>query len=276
MSKLLKYEFRRSRTIFLGIAGIAVIINAIFLIGYALDIDSLFSIGLISGILCIGFGSTAVLIFSVINFNEDISKRQGYLLFSIPRSNKQIIGAKLITTLIAFAGLTILFAILISIDLAYSIYQNGSHYVGVLQVMFWDTTLTGEELYKTLFTASHFLGVCLIILDYIFSFLCKVVLAYLAIVLTKTLLGNRKGRIFLALVIWCAATFGLSLLGNVLTAFFLVDYNTTNYSAIDSIASITDYFCQSALYLPTILVNIVACIGGFFLTDWLTNKKLSL
>lgn len=76
MSKLLKYEFRRSRIFVLGIAGISIILNAIFLVGWAFEIGFLCTLGLLGEIACIAFGSTAVLIFSVINFNEDISKRQ--------------------------------------------------------------------------------------------------------------------------------------------------------------------------------------------------------
>lgn len=276
MSKLLKYEFRRSRIFVLEIAGISIILNAIFLVGWAFEIGILCTLGLLGEITCIAFGSTAVLIFSVINFNEDISKRQGYLLFSIPRSSKQVLGAKLLMTLFTFAGLTILFAILIFTDCAYAAYHYGENIIGFLRELFFDTSLTGEELYKTLFIPYNIFGMFMYLFDYIFSFLCKVVLAYIAIVLTKTLLGNSKGRILLAFVMWCGVSFILCLLASLITTAFNFNTIEETYTVINAFVSLTSIYFSPAMYLPALLINLAACVGGFFLVDWLVDKKLSL
>lgn len=114
MGTLLKYEFRRSRTIFLGIIGVTLLIELLYLIGWCFEINILLAIGLIGGFLCIAFGAMAILLYGVIMFNDDISKKPGYLLFSTPRSAAQIVGSKLLMTLFALLGITILFSLLVS------------------------------------------------------------------------------------------------------------------------------------------------------------------
>ena len=86
MGTLLKYEFCRSRTIFLGIIGVTLLIELVYLIGFFTKIKALFAVGLIGGILCLALGAAAILLYGVIMFNDDISKKPGYLLFSTPRS----------------------------------------------------------------------------------------------------------------------------------------------------------------------------------------------
>ena len=44
------------------------------------------ALGIIGGVLCLAFGAMAILLYGVIMFNDDISKKPGYLLFSTPRS----------------------------------------------------------------------------------------------------------------------------------------------------------------------------------------------
>ena len=82
MGTLLKYEFCRSRTIFLGIIGVTLLIELVYLIGFFTKIKALFAVGLTGGILCLALGAAAILLYGVIMFNDDISKKPGYLLFS--------------------------------------------------------------------------------------------------------------------------------------------------------------------------------------------------
>ncbi len=246
------------------------------LLGWMFEIESLFTIGLLGCLACIGFGSASVLIFSVVNFNEDISKRQGYLLFSTPRSTKQIIGAKLLMTFFTFAGLSILFAILLSVDLVYAAHRYGASILEFLRDIFFDESLTGEALYKTLLTPKNILGLFMFLCNYIFSFLLSVVLAYIAIVLTKTLLGNSKGRIILAFVFWCIASFVLNYISTAISSIFTAENLTTSYTLLDSVVTVTGSILAPTNALPSLLIDLAACIGGFFLVDWLVDKKLSL
>ena len=134
MGTLLKYEFRRSRTIFLGIIGVTLLVELVYLVGFFTKVQALFTVGLIGGILCLALGAVAILLYGVIMFNDDISKKPGYLLFSTPRSAAQIVGAKLLMTLFALVGITILFSLLIALDVFLALQRNGTSLVALLSM----------------------------------------------------------------------------------------------------------------------------------------------
>ncbi|MFR6496991.1 MAG: hypothetical protein ACLUOF_11875 [Ruminococcus sp.] len=53
----------------------------VYLVGFFTKVQALFTVGLIGGILCLALGAVAILLYGVIMFNDDISKKPGYLLF---------------------------------------------------------------------------------------------------------------------------------------------------------------------------------------------------
>ncbi|MFR9194967.1 MAG: hypothetical protein ACLVK8_06505, partial [Ruminococcus sp.] len=156
MGTLLKYEFCRSRTIFLGIIGVTLLIELVYLIGFFTKIKALFAVGLIGGILCLALGAAAILLYGVIMFNDDISKKPGYLLFSTPRSAAQIVGAKLLMTLFALVGITILFSLLIALDVFLALQRNGTSLVALLSM--FDASITENGLKDVLFNGYNFFG----------------------------------------------------------------------------------------------------------------------
>lgn len=145
MGTLLKYEFRRSRTIFLGIIGVTLLVELVYLVGFFTKVQALFTVGLIGGILCLALGAVAILLYGVIMFNDDISKKPGYLLFSTPRSAAQIVGAKLLMTLFALVGITILFSLLIALDVFLALQRNGTSLVALLSMFDASITENGFE-----------------------------------------------------------------------------------------------------------------------------------
>lgn len=190
MGTLLKYEFRRSRTIFLGIIGVTLLIELLYLIGWCFEINILLAIGLIGGFLCIAFGAMAILLYGVIMFNDDISKKPGYLLFSTPRSAAQIVGSKLLMTLFALLGITILFSLLISLDVFLALQRRGTSIVAVLSM--FDASITENGLKSVVFNAYNFLGMAMYLLSTVISFVFNVITAYVVIVLLKTIMGTER------------------------------------------------------------------------------------
>lgn len=78
MGTLLKYEFRRSRVIFLGIIGVTLLVELLYLVGWCFKLETPLLLGIIGGVLCLAFGAMAILLYGVIMFNDDISKKPGY------------------------------------------------------------------------------------------------------------------------------------------------------------------------------------------------------
>lgn len=276
MKNLLKYEFRRSRLIFLGIAAITLFIELIYLLGFFLDVHWLFGIGLVGGILLIALSNTAILLYAVIMFNEDVSKKPGYLLFSTPRSSSQILGAKLLMTLMALIGVAILFTSFITLDMWLALREAELSFLDLFAL--FDDAITREAVLGTLFNGYTFFGFCMYLLSAIISFVSNVIIAYLVIVMMKTVMGNQKGKGILGVILWFAITNIISTIAGFISAAFLDLFGETA-EFTDSIDFLDEYmhiFFSPAMYLPTIILSIIAGIGGFLLTKWMMDKKMSV
>ena len=212
MGTLLKYEFRRSRVIFLGIIGVTLLVELLYLVGWCFKLETPLLLGIIGGVLCLAFGAMAILLYGVIMFNDDISKKPGYLLFSTPRSAAQIVGAKLLMTLLALLGITVLFTLLIAVDVFLALQRNGTSVVALLSM--FDASITESGLKDVLFNGYNFFGLAMYILNMVISFIFQVIAAYVVITLLKTVMGNQKGRTILAVILWFVIINAVSMLGD--------------------------------------------------------------
>lgn len=215
MGTLLKYEFRRSRVIFLGIIGVTLLVELLYLVGWCFKLETPLLLGIIGGVLCLAFGAMAILLYGVIMFNDDISKKPGYLLFSTPRSAAQIVGAKLLMTLLALLGITVLFTLLIAVDVFLALQRNGTSVVALLSM--FDASITESGLKDVLFNGYNFFGLAMYILNMVISFIFQVIAAYVVITLLKTVMGNQKGRTILAVILWFVIINAVSMLGGLFT-----------------------------------------------------------
>lgn len=284
MGTLLKYEFRRSRTIFLGIIGVTLLIELLYLIGWCFEINILLAIGLIGGFLCIAFGAMAILLYGVIMFNDDISKKPGYLLFSTPRSAAQIVGSKLLMTLFALLGITILFSLLVSLDVFLALQRRGTSIVAVLSM--FDASITENGLKSVVFNAYNFLGMAMYLLSTVISFVFNVITAYVVIVLLKTIMGNQKGRTILGVILWFAIINAFGIAGGFLTSTLVPAFNNaagevvlTQDSGLTGTVFIGDLLhtvFSPAIYLPTMILSVAGSVAGYLLTVWMMNRKLSV
>ncbi|MBQ7455274.1 MAG: hypothetical protein IJS53_02420 [Clostridia bacterium] len=109
MSKLFKYEFRKTLFAKLIVAGLAVVLEAAYLLGLALDKpggDHELMTTSILLLIFLAFGSVLGMgLMSLVTLHRDMNTRQGYMLFMTPNSSYKMLGAKLLE-----AGLSILLA----------------------------------------------------------------------------------------------------------------------------------------------------------------------
>lgn len=277
MGTLLKYEFRRSRMIFLGIAAITVFVEILYLIGWCFGIEPLFAIGLMGGILCLCLGTATALLYGVVMFNDDISKKPGYLLFSTPRSAAQIVGAKLLMTLFALLGISILFFLLISLDVILFLKESGMTIVSLISLI--DSSVTEAGLKDAVFNGYNLFGLCMYILSSIISFLFNVIIAYVVIVMLKTIMGQQKGRTILGIILWFVITNAISTFAGFISMWVAPDgmiESAVSFSSTQMIEEFLHILFHPALYLPTMLISLVCGVGGYLLTTWMIEKKLSV
>ena len=274
MGTLLKYEFRRSRVIFLGIIGVTLLVELLYLVGWCFKLETPLLLGIIGGVLCLAFGAMAILLYGVIMFNDD---------FSTPRSAAQIVGAKLLMTLLALLGITVLFTLLIAVDVFLALQRNGTSVVALLSM--FDASITESGLKDVLFNGYNFFGLAMYILNMVISFIFQVIAAYVVITLLKTVMGNQKGRTILAVILWFVIINAVSMLGGLFTTHLASGLNNegkimfTQESGLSSTVFLGDFLhvlFQPAIYLPTMLLCIAGSVAGYLLTVWMMEKKLSV
>ena len=100
-------------------------------------------------------------------FNDDISKSRAIALFHATECC-QIVGAKLLMTLLALLGITVLFTLLIAVDVFLALQRNGTSVVALLSM--FDASITESGLKDALFNGYNFFGLAMYILNMVISF----------------------------------------------------------------------------------------------------------
>ena len=106
MSKLLKYEFKKSKNVTLAILLVTVIGEALFVTGT-----------IAGAALAATFGIFIMAVLSIDILHRELNTNQSYMLFLTPKNSYQILGSKILANAISLSLLTVLFAVLAALDL---------------------------------------------------------------------------------------------------------------------------------------------------------------
>ena len=195
MLRLLKYEFRKTLFPKIVLLALLVIFEGIFLYGYWTGNDSTTTLGLSLFLFTFLCCLLAIGIISLVTLHKDMNTRQGYMLFMTPNSTYRILGAK-----VAENGLSML----------------GIGAVG-LALCLLDFSLIKQELkFITAFLENFGIGLTptfphlAALLAYIIcSILCSVTTAYLADVISSSLLNGQKGNMVITFALFALLNFGI-------------------------------------------------------------------
>ena len=195
MFKLFKYEMRKTLFAKLVLLALLVIFEGIFLYGYWTGKDSTATLGLSLFLFTFLCGLLAMGIISLVTLHKDMNTRQGYMLFMTPNSTYRILGAK-----VAENGLSML----------------GFGAVG-LALCLLDFSLIKQELkFITTFLENFGIGLTptfpnlSALLAYIIcDILCSVTAAYLADVISSSLLNGKKGNLVITFALFSLLNFGI-------------------------------------------------------------------
>lgn len=195
MFKLFKYEMRKTLFAKLVLLALLVIFEGIFLYGYWTGKDSTATLGLSLFLFTFLCGLLAIGIISLVTLHKDMNTRQGYMLFMTPNSTYRILGAK-----VAENGLSML----------------GFGAVG-LALCLLDFSLIKQELkFITTFLENFGIGLTptfpnlSALLAYIIcDILCSVTTAYLADVISSSLLNGKKGNLVITFALFALLNFGI-------------------------------------------------------------------
>ena len=201
MSRLLKYEFRKTLNAKLIILIITVVAEAVFLAGLWGHLEKPLVIGAVLLFLIATTSITLMGILNLITLHRDMNTKQGYMLFMTPNSCYKILGAKVIecaiSVLIAgafFFGLGLLdFSLLLGGNRVFNEFWN-----------FLDPLLRA---FRIDLSVSNIAALVFCLLA---SWLCTVTTAHLADVLSSSLLYGKKWNLLVTFALFLVLNYGIT------------------------------------------------------------------
>ncbi len=261
MLKLMKYEFRKTRTTLLIMLGALVLLEAGFIIGDRIDDYRIAGVclGLLTALVFAVY--IYILIAGISSYSKELNDKSGYMTFMVPVGPVGIVTSKLLFTVLAALVITALFGGAAYYDYAQLFKRLDFDKETYDQMkfafsMFSGTLGPGFSLTRVILTIGFEVGTVLI---QIILVMCT---AYLAITLSATLMQNKKGF--------------LRLLVSVLL-FVALNYATERVSGLtmrdtmpkDSAELISMLAVQAGIHFAFAAVFTGA-------TAWLLDKKVSL
>lgn len=225
MGKLIKYEFRKQLMSKLVVGVVIVALQLLYLAGVIFDNEDWGAIGL-------GFtmivAMVSLLYFSfesIVTYSNDLKTKQSYMLFLTPRNMFQIVGAKLVTTILQIFVCGCAFAAIGIGDVFLLCARKGEikEFLDVLKGVF--QAFTGVEIRLS--------EVIYVILMILIAWLVFIAMAMFSITLSTTLLSNWKFKGVVSVVIFFAVDWVIAKVAGLVTptGFFGSEYLVVNTEA---------------------------------------------
>ena len=186
MGKLMKYEFRKQLTSKLIVFAMLGVIEIGFFIGILADKTNLISICMvflyftaIISMFYFGFES-------IFTFSNDLKTKQSYMLFLVPRSAYQVVGAKILTTVIQTFAAAIAYVAVGAVDGFVLCARYGSVKQALEAIREMLKAFTGIEI--------DVFEIIWLLLMVLVTWLVFITMAIFAITLSATLLANTKSK----------------------------------------------------------------------------------
>lgn len=263
MLNLIKHEFIKSRIPLIA-AFLSIVITEIFyLISILIKSETIFTIAAMIMMLFISFIPAACIIYPIYIFELDVSHKHknGYMLFMTPNSPYKIIGAKILTSFIASAAVSVLLFVCFTLNSYISIPSAYVDYIDFKSIMsiFNDIPAQGTAMIITMIIAAYFQFVSTI---------------YFIYMLVATVLERVPLKWVIGTGIFFAVSYIQNLILNLITpAVSSIDNVPEDISAYEIVLTV---FGGSAGFIISIILSLI--IAG--LTYWgaseLCRKKLSL
>ena len=256
MLKMIKYEYRKN---IFSVIILLIVMAAIqaYTIGAALmDKRDHVVIGVTLFMVAASASYIFVLLYGILSYSRDLKNKDGYLVFMTPLSSYQIIGAKLLTTLITGVILVFIIGALGVVD-----------YIAIAEAFNTDSILDMFEELLTVFgydLTSILLSILGFVIIFLIQFFMTVTMAYFAISLSCTILQNSKAKGFISLIFF--------------VIFYVVISVIASKLPLLDIPSDTGGSLAWELYetLPQIILYTVCMVACYLGSSVLLDKKISL
>lgn len=252
MLKLMKYEYRRNITGILVMLGLILAAQGYFLWGVASM--SMEHVAIAASLLMMLTGASAaiVMFYSVGLYSKELNAKTSYLTFMTPNSSAKILGAKLLATLL----LGLVYAALLGGCLVWDF--------ATMRRLFPEIQFAQAMVDSLLRQVDTNLSEIVIVIatfaiDFLVNFYATVVIAYLAITISATVLQNRRLKGLLTIILFMAIMAAMIYLISLLPR--------GGYDTIAEMLMGT---------LPNTLISLAFAVGAFLLSARLLTKRVSL
>lgn len=249
MLKHMKYELKKSFFSKIVILIVTAIAETAFLIGVFSKHSTPLAWGITGLSMCAVISVFYIGIESLITFYRELNTKQSYMLFMTPCSSYTILGAKVIQNALAIFVAGLFFGLLACLDVVIAtVYLDGlQQLIKIVQ-----ETLHQIGIVVNIHTRDIALAVALILVSWLFM----IVVGYLAIILSATLLSGKKGSGLASLVIYFAINFATS-------------WVIKQISDMDIIKPYQEVWLM--IGLQAVFVAVIYAVSG-----WIMEKKLSV
>ena len=244
MSKLIKYEFRKTWITKAILLGVTAVLEAVYLITLYMDQEDtmMLSAGLLAflatgGVMVIGLES-------VLTLHRDMNTRQGYMLFMTPNSSYKILGAKVLE-----CGLSILIAgafffALGALDITLLFAKKGelNRLWEMIRDFLGHFSVQGRPL------ALNTKSLALFVFSLLTGWIGMITRAYLAVTVCAALLNGKKLNGLISFLLFLALSLLLNWISSLITASILDTYaHLLVDGAIDLVFAAGMYFVTAAI-----------------------------
>jgi len=252
MGKLIKYELKKQMLSKIVVGVLAAICEAVFLVALIIDksewAGSAFAI-----FFMLGFGSLFYFSFeTIVTYSNDLKTKQSYMLFLVPRNMYQVVGAKMVTTLLQILLVGAAFAAVFvgNVFITCARYGEIEEMIEMFKMLFEQISGISVNLAEVIYT------ICALLVVWIEFIL----MAMLAITLSTTLFANKRYK--------GVISFGIYILFELLLG-KVADLVTDGAMS----AEVVELNAMAWIYIGVYAVAMVIC---FFATTWLLDKKISV
>ena len=202
MLRLLKYEMRKTLMSKLILLGITLVAQAVFLAGLWGKRDNTLAVGAALLFFIATTGIIIVGILSVVTLHRDMNTRQGYMLFMTPNNYYKILGAKVLECALSILLAGAFYFALGWLDFSLLIGKGANQQI-------WDMfKQVVESINEQIrLDTPH---IAALVFSMLASWLCTITTAYLADVVSSSLLNGKKANWIVTFLLFLALNYGIS------------------------------------------------------------------
>ena len=254
MGKLIKYEIRKDVSTYISVFALLVCVQLYLVVSLVTKSEKHVAISSLLFVLIGIAGIGIVMLIGVVSYTRELGSKYSYMTFMLPRTTKQIVGAKYVTLLIVTIVSTAVYCgfLLIDLKLAESIYKEQFDIARMIDNMI--KSVTGKSV------TDIALGLLATVIGIWINIIVTVSFGYVAVTLSFSLLSGKKGKIPLSLLFFIIIRVISFILINRLPTF---DYGSAFLDIVRGA-------------WPSYLVELILIVCSFFGVAKLLEKKVSL